>query len=313
MRTNSTRASAKGEKDGKEQSSYYRRARFALTENVQKACMESPGRVYLLTLTCGFFRLGKFIKFRHPKSVSKRWNSLRPKIMAWLGVERGIVVPEKHKDGTWHLHIFLVLSRDLAPNWSWETYDRARNAGRNGKTNISRALYSHLAKTNPDLGRKWALLRKRLHAYGFGRCELVPVRHVLRAGNYLGKYLGKGQCNRGRVQTRYIGDWMPQADRAAMGYILPRGWSWATPGGAMHRCLVGAMATMIGQTPETYDPSRFSIVWGKSWCFKLWQAFSSDATHEGGLLGYLIERGKSGIHCRSGVNYASVRVDSGGF
>lgn len=278
-RTNST-------SNADELTPYQHRQRFALAQNVQRSAERAPKRAYFVTLTCGFWKQGKFVKFRHPKSVSKRWNSLNRHFQEWCGSVRMIRVPELHKDGTWHLHLYVETDDELSNDWDWATYDRAREAGGRGNNGMSRALFKHLAQKNPKLGELWALMRAKLPKYGFGRFEFVPVRFPEKAGNYLGKYLGKGVSDRGRVHVRYLGDWRKHEDRKTLGFITPRGWCWLGTIGKAFRQMVAGLASAIGQNPMTFDITKITTVYGKSWCFKLWQAMTTSREMGCGVEGF---------------------------
>lgn len=245
-----------------ELSPYGLRKAHALRWNVARAAVLAPINSWFLTLTVGRYEAGKWLGVSEVAEVSKRWNSLRRHLVEWLGIIQGVVVPERHASGAIHLHVFFVSSQNYGAGFSWDSYLRARKAKSMPER---RARFRALARQCPTLGKKWAILRKRLNAFGFGRHELTPVQKPEAAGEYLGKYLAKGSEGESAGSVRYFGAWRESKERLCRGFMLVRGWSWASNGGRVHRAVIGALATMFGIDPNEAWEITFQAAWGKRW------------------------------------------------
>lgn len=247
---------------------YARRARAALSHNISLSANSAPERAFFFTLTVGGYEDGKWVGVSDIGEANRRFNNLNRRLSEFLPFVRAIKVPERHKNGDIHFHLYIELCEDLAPNWDHESYVRARKSF----GNMRRARFGALGRANPKLSKVWKILRKRLHGLGFGRHELVPVAKPEAAGNYLGKYLAK---SKGAGSTRYIGDWRSQEMRVRIGGMTPRDWSWNTLGGAIHRKLVGGLCRSLGISSECDFIEMLGICIGKDWCFKLWKSWAA--------------------------------------
>ena len=252
-------------------SPYQARVRKTLEFNLTRACQLNPDRAWFLTLTLGDWKDGKFVGIDSPVELRRRWNSLNRHLQEWLGLQFAYVVPERHKSGCWHLHLFVVVESVIIPRdrFNWQAYYDMRSA--RGPVRYKHAR--KLTKNQPKLAAIWKRLRTKLPRFGFGRHEFIPVRKPEAAGSYLGKYLGKGVGENGRVTCRHLGEWMKQSDRVASGYMIPRGWSWNSQGGRLHRMVLRAVGRLVGVTSAGPWQDAFKAILGPKWCYWIWQAW----------------------------------------
>lgn len=234
-------------------SAYWSRVKFALSENLKREMAITPGNWGFLTLTVGGQVNGKFIKMQCRKTANKRWNSLRRHLMEWLECDQAIIVIEQHKDGAWHYHLAVRCGRDIRRG-----FDFAAVRGRDYRS------------ANRNIRKYWRRLRRGLHKYGFGRAQLEPVKVPKAAGAYLAKYIAKaveGSVKGERYQKlRYLGRWE--------GRMYPRGWSWVTPSGEMHRLVVKAAAALAGIYDFEDWQALMVAAYGSRWCGKLWKVWT---------------------------------------
>jgi hypothetical protein len=133
-------------------------------------------------------------------------------------------VVEPQRNGNIHLHAVVVMPRDIRTGVDFEAFER--------RDYRSASQY---------LRDWWALLREKAPLYGFGRCELIPVKKAAAVGWYVGKYLGKAggdeaQDFRGR-RVAYSRGWLRSTS-------MRRGW--AAGAGAEFRHLCQEMDSATG-------------------------------------------------------------------
>ena len=211
------------------------RSRAALSHNVGIEAAKNPQCAAFLTLTIGDAEVSGWHGVESLAEVGRRWNSIRHHIMEWLEWSACVVVPERHKSGDWHLHIFGVGRVDIATG-----YERGRRANR-------------------AIRGQWQRLRERLPAYGFGRHQLEPVKSTGAIGRYLAKYLGKSLADapRGARMVRYCGEWGAR--------MKATGWSWHTPAASAYRLFRGAILMAWGVKPGDNWPEHTRRIFGGGW------------------------------------------------
>lgn len=187
-----------------------RRQAEALAQNIRWLC-ETFGkeRVGFLTLTCGDYVNGLFVKITDRKEASRRFNSLLTHVIRHR-FRCGVIVTERHKDGGIHFHLIVVLDADIGTGFKWVEYDRLQGEVKRRERRGWRAVQ---VGASPALSGEWEFWRGKADAYGFGRCEMLPVRKTGEAvGRYVAKYVGKTwearrPEDKGARLVRYFGHW----------------------------------------------------------------------------------------------------------
>lgn len=167
-------------------------------------------RVGFLTLTCGDYdAAGRFVKIEDRAEASRRFNSLLTGILRDR-YRCGVTVMERHKDGGIHFHLVCVTSGNIRRGFNWESYDRLQGEV---KRRERKGWTAQQVGASASLREEWEFWRDRAAAYGFGRCQMLPMRKNGEAmGRYVGKYIGKAWDNRrpedqGARLVRYFGKW----------------------------------------------------------------------------------------------------------
>lgn len=163
-------------------------------------------RIGFLTLTCGDVgEDGTFVTVKDRKTASKRFNSLLTHVIR-KRYRCGVVVTERHKSGGIHFHLLAVCPVDIRGSIDFEAVFPKRENGQYSKAPDYR--------TAPEaLREEWAFWRDVAERYGFGRCQLQPIREDGTAvGRYIGKYVSKDwgariEDDKGGRLVRYFGHW----------------------------------------------------------------------------------------------------------
>lgn len=227
---------------------------FALRENAEKMIeqggLNSTG---FLTLTIG--NLGSDGKFRgvaNSSEASRRFNNLARRVLNAL-FEKSIVVTERHASGNIHFHLLGILAGhpDIRTGFNFE---RVKKRDYRGVSDALRGI--------------WAMLRKILPEYGFGRAELTPVRKTGEAvAAYISKYIEKNVGNRlpqdrRKKLVRYLG-WEKKQ-------LKPNQFGWATARAMAWRGKTRECAGMLGIS----EPEQAAAALGSHWAWKIsgvWQ------------------------------------------
>jgi hypothetical protein len=206
-----------------------------------------------LTLTLGNFdAAGKFHGIHDAREASRRFNNLARRVLNDL-FERAIVVTERHKSGAIHFHLLGILAGrpDIRTGFNFE---RVKKRDYRGVSDTLRGI--------------WAMLRKILPEYGFGRAELTPIKKTGEAvACYVSKYIEKNVCNRlpedrRKKLVRYIG-WNKSQ-------LKPNCFGWASARAAAWRGKTRECAGMIG----ILEPEKAAETLGARWAWKIsgiWQ------------------------------------------
>jgi hypothetical protein len=123
------------------------------------------------------------------KEASRRFNSLRTHVLSERYLDY-IAVVERQESGRIHFHLLVACREDIRTGFDFVAYDNARRAG-NPET---RSYWTRIYATSATaaLREEWKFWREAAHRYGFGRCELTPIRSNAEAvGRYVGKYIAK--------------------------------------------------------------------------------------------------------------------------
>lgn len=182
----------------------------ALSQNVQWMA-ETFGieRIGFLTITCGDWVGKKFVKVSDREEASRRFNSLMTHVVR-KRYRCGVTVQERHADGGIHFHLICVAPGNLRDGFKWDEFDRLQGEVRAKKIKGWRGEDVGAAEC---LRAEWSHWRKVAERFGFGRCEMLPVRKNGQAvGRYVAKYVGKTWLNRkpedkGARLVRYFGKW----------------------------------------------------------------------------------------------------------
>lgn len=110
------------------------------------------------------------------KEATKRLNSLITGVLRER-YSMCIRVSERQKSGRWHFHLVVVCKQDIRRGVDFEAIKQRR----------------YKDGANSALRAEWAFWRSASKKYGFGRCELLPVRKTGAAlASYVAKYISKG-------------------------------------------------------------------------------------------------------------------------
>ena len=140
----------------------------ALSWNVDYLCKKyGVERIGFLTLTFADHVLDA-------REASRRFNNLARRILRERYPEY-IRVIERQKSGRIHYHLLVVLDEDIRSGFDFD------------------AVAKHDYKSAcARIRLEWAFWRKSAKAYGFGRCELLPIKSTSEGmAQYVGKYIGK--------------------------------------------------------------------------------------------------------------------------
>lgn len=235
-----------------------RKTAHSLRLNVERLIAESGvDSIGFATFTVGDFvlkkRMGKWEKkwrgVKDSAEASRRWNNFARRLLPEI-FTRAVTVTERHKSGAIHFHCIgaLVGSPDI-------------RTGVN-QAEVARGEYSTVPA---HLREIWALLRRRLPSYGFGRHELLPIKSTGGAvASYVSKYVEKNLFNRlpedkGQRLVRYSG-WSKSDP-----HVRSNSWSWGTP----RACEWRIKARLIAQTVKIYDRDEMSKAFGPRWAGKV--------------------------------------------
>ena len=128
------------------------------------------------------------------QNFQAKWHSFRTNVIRRI-FPTGMWVRERQpRTGNWHAHAVVNLGRDIRTAFPFEQ--------------VKRRLYP-----NVDAGLRsiWKMLREKGNSHGFGRIELLPIKHNgSGCARYLTKYLGKAFVSEklfGEERCRLFGVW----------------------------------------------------------------------------------------------------------
>jgi hypothetical protein len=240
---------------------YQKKRAESIQQNVG-AFIEAVGveRVGMLTLTVD--------PKRYPKGLSmqealKMFHSLAT---GFLGEHFGewMRVGEFQKNGMPHFHLAIETKEDIRTGFDFDYLKRVQEWQKGGCKG---------PKPKGDLNRSDALrtLHKRINAgapkYGFGRCELTPVRCADKFPWYLGGYMSKSLANRpsSAKGTRFVG-YSSGFKRRVKGLF-----SWNTPAGWVYRQKLGTFLAERGFLGMDWQEAM-RCYGGRYWAYKLREA-----------------------------------------
>lgn len=150
-----------------------RKVALALSWNVANMCQAwGIERIGFLTLTFSDH-------VTDAREAQRRFNSLATNVLR-KRYPAFIAVLERQKSGRIHYHLLVALQDDIRTGVDFNAL-----AARDYKS------------ANKALRLEWAFWRKTAPCYGFGRTELLPIKSDADAlGQYVGKYIGKGEAHR---------------------------------------------------------------------------------------------------------------------
>jgi hypothetical protein len=184
--------------------------------------------------------------------AQKRFNSFATNVLRKVFGE-WICVVERHRKGGVHFHLVVDTQRDI----------RTAKDGK-GVFDFDAMKRRDYRSANDSLRGLWGFFRKKARDYGFGEraIELLPIRVSANAvGNYVGKYLTKHLANRRKEDRRKK---MVRYSKGANRYRQQ--FSWASPGGALWRTKIGALARCCGGSPSAWNLKE---VFGPRWAHRL--------------------------------------------
>lgn len=128
------------------------------------------------------------------REFQKKWHSFRTNVVKKL-FKTGMWVRERQsRTGNWHSHAVVDLGRDVRTGFPFDEVRKRR-----------------YVNVDPGLRDIWKQLRQKAEVYGFGRTELLPIKHSGKGcARYLTKYLSKSFVSEkaiGEEQCRLFGVW----------------------------------------------------------------------------------------------------------
>lgn len=190
-------------------------------------------KIAFLTLTCGDTGpSGEFQKISTRRESSRRFNSLLTNVIRER-YQCGVVVTERHRDGGIHFHLVCVVGGDIRSGIDFEKCFPARacvcvrrgdfSSGQKhigARVRASEATCGACGREIADyttaparLRLEWKFWRENASKFGFGRCQMQPMRKDGEAlGYYVAKYISKDFTHRheddkGGRCVRYFGRW----------------------------------------------------------------------------------------------------------
>jgi hypothetical protein len=216
------------------------------------------------------------------KEASRRFNSLRTHVLAVRYLDY-ITVVERQASGRVHFHLLVACRDDIRSGFNFEAYDNARRA----ENPDTRAYWTRMyaASATEALREEWRFWREVAPRYGFGRCELTPIRSTAEAiGKYVGKYIRK------HIEKR-----KPEDKGARLVRYSKRGRSWSTRfsslgvGAKLWRGKLAQFCRLSGLTWE-----QLAKVFGPRWAWHLapildcmlleMDAYEAETSHRGSEL-----------------------------
>lgn len=179
--------------------------------------------------------------------AQKRFNSLNSHFLNSHYLAH-IAVKERCKSGRIHFHLLVVLDEDIRTGFDF--------------SEIENKNYS---SANKRLKKEWALLRRVVKKYGFGRTELMPVKSTAEGiSRYVGKYISKNVQNRpdedkGTRLVNYSGD--SRNTNTKISLLNKGGNNWR------HKCALFAK-TQSKYFNEEITSKNVSEFLGKRWAYK---------------------------------------------
>jgi hypothetical protein len=255
----------------------------ALAQNIKWMVDTFGARVGFLTLTCGNKIGGRFVKVTDRREASRRFNSLLTGLVR-ARYRCGVIVSERHRDGGVHFHLVAVAPGSLALNW--EAFDRCQSEVRERKR---KGWTAQDVAASPALRDEWQFWRDHAEDYGFGRCEMLPIRKNGEAvGRYVGKYISKAWENRrpedkGARLVRYFGKWATPAveakttDKSRGAFVPPHSARFGrfTPAARMWRecCRQVALRVAFDGISLTYESAKAFA--GRRWAWNFTKKFNA--------------------------------------
>jgi hypothetical protein len=236
---------------------------FCLAREIEALSRDYPlDRIGFLTLTFAD-------NITDRKEAWRRFRSLRTNVLRTRYV-CCIAVSERQKRGAWHFHLIVVtkaflgtardaglatLAQDMWREHRLWSDSSGRPMGRQESVRL-RAMIS------PSLRAEWKFWREIAPEYGFGRCEILPVKSTAEAmGKYCGKYVvdhlrHRLPCDKGVRRVSYI-------NFKGRRCFRPR-FSWNSPGARRWRQAVAQFA-LDNFCRDTADLRK---KFGRRWCYK---------------------------------------------
>jgi hypothetical protein len=180
------------------------------------------------------------------REFQKKWHSLRTNVIVRM-FSTGMWMRERQpRTGNWHCHAVVDLGRDVRSGFPFEQ--------------VKKGFY---ANVDPGLRDIWKQLRQKAESYGFGRTELLPMKHNGKAcARYLTKYLSKSFVSEkaiGEEQCRLFGVW------GGVRFVYSR-FDWVS-----NRILRKRKA-WLAATAGLKDAEGFRALYGPLWWFTIGEA-----------------------------------------
>ena len=230
----------------------YSRGSAQLSVSQKKSAIALAWNIEYMAEKYGIEKLG-FLTLTFPyhvtcmKEAQRRFNSLNSHFLN-SHYYAHVAVKERHKNERIHFHLVVVLDEDIRTGFDFEA--------------LAKRDYS---SANKRLKKEWALVRRVVKKYGFGRTELLPIKSTAEGiSRYVGKYISKNvQCrpdrDKGTRLVNYSGD--SRLANTRMTLVNQGSENWR------HKCQLFAEA-QSEYLNEKIDFENISEILGKRWAYK---------------------------------------------
>lgn len=182
------------------------------------------------------------------KQFQKLWHSFHSNVVRKM-FPTGMWTRERQpRSGNWHAHCVVDVGWDVRTSFPFDE--------------VAKRLYRNV---DPALRSLWKRLRETAASHGFGRIELIPLKHSGRAcASYLTKYLAKAFDSEkavGEEKCRLFGTWGGQR------FVYP-GFVFLSSRITQKR------KEWLAETLHLDDPCQLKIMLGRHWWFHFGTALS---------------------------------------
>jgi hypothetical protein len=245
----------------------------AWTQNI-KWMAETFGaeRIGFLTLTVGDLDCGgRYRNLRDRKEAQRRYHSLMAGIIA-RRYQCGGTITERHCNGGIHFHLAVVCKCDIRGQIDFD----ACFPPKDGRGKYVRP--PDYSTANRALREEWAFWRRTAKMYGFGRCQMQPVKSTGEAvGRYLAGYMMKDHGARlpedkGARCVRMFGHWHKEPRKPGRRAIKPlfnSRMGWNTVPARVWREIVKQIVTVLNYKGAKITEQNIKDVVGPKWAWRI--------------------------------------------
>jgi hypothetical protein len=244
----------------------------------------------------GFVTLTFKENLRDRDEAQRRFNSFATNFLR-RELEEFVVTVERQARGALHYHLVAAFADDIRSGFDFEACaesNRCRDAGdTEGKAVWARRYY---ASANQFLRGWWKAVRDSASAYGFGRCETLPVLSCAAGlARYVGGYVGSEWLNR-RSEDRGLRTIRYSLKHRAASVC----WAWVADNGATWRLGLGVLGALLNvggihwersipgdESSPLVQTEGFTALLGKRWAWSWRNEISVFGRHATACLNWI--------------------------